>query len=83
MSSTTIGPAFAKAYGWFASICSSAQSPLSASCAPLLGWQFMQTGWGKLHNLAQVAQFFAGLGIPAPGPTALFVAAWSSSAVCC
>jgi len=38
------------------------------------GWQFMQTGWGKLHNLAQVTGFFTALGIPAPGPTALFVA---------
>jgi len=37
------------------------------------GWQFMQTGWGKLHNLAQVTQFFTSLGIPAPGPTAFFV----------
>ena len=33
----------------------------------------MQTGWGKLHNLAHVTQFFTSLGIPAPGPTALFV----------
>jgi putative oxidoreductase len=34
----------------------------------------MQAGWGKLNNLAHVAQFFTTLGIPAPGPTALFVA---------
>jgi len=31
------------------------------------GWQFMQTGWGKLHNLPHVQEFFASLGIPAPG----------------
>jgi putative oxidoreductase len=31
------------------------------------GWQFMQTGWGKLHNLSHVRDFFASLGIPAPG----------------
>jgi putative oxidoreductase len=31
------------------------------------GWQFAQTGWGKLHNLAHVQQFFESLGIPAPG----------------
>ena len=30
------------------------------------GWQFMQTGWGKLHNLERTAKFFASLGIPAP-----------------
>jgi|SRR5579862_7991432 len=31
------------------------------------GWQFMQTGWGKLHNLSHVTEFFSSLGIPAPG----------------
>jgi putative oxidoreductase len=31
------------------------------------GWQFAQTGWGKLHNLAHVQEFFTSLGIPAPG----------------
>jgi putative oxidoreductase len=30
------------------------------------GWQFMQTGWGKLHRLGQVAGYFDSLGIPAP-----------------
>ena len=38
------------------------------------GWQFAQTGWGKLHNLSHVSQFFASLGLPTPGVTALFVA---------
>lgn len=37
------------------------------------GWQFMQTGWGKLHNLPHVTQFFASLGIPAPGLMAPFI----------
>jgi len=27
----------------------------------------MQTGWGKLHNLSHVTDFFSSLGIPAPG----------------
>jgi putative oxidoreductase len=31
------------------------------------GWQFAETGWGKLHHLARVTQFFASLGIPLPG----------------
>ena len=38
------------------------------------GWQFVQTGWGKLHNLAKVTAFFASLGIPFPGLNAPFVA---------
>jgi putative oxidoreductase len=37
------------------------------------GWQLALNGWGKLHNLDNVTQFFVSLGLPAPGPTALFV----------
>jgi putative oxidoreductase len=37
------------------------------------GWQFMLTGWGKLHNLAHVTQFFTSLGIPFPGLNAALV----------
>ena len=38
------------------------------------GWQFMTTGWGKLHNLPRVTEFFSSLGIPAPGFTAQAIA---------
>jgi putative oxidoreductase len=37
------------------------------------GFQFAQTGWGKLHNLARITGFFASLSIPFPGFNALFV----------
>lgn len=37
------------------------------------GWQFIQTGWGKLHHLAKVTGFFTSLGIPAPHIAAVFV----------
>jgi putative oxidoreductase len=30
------------------------------------GWQFAQSGWGRLHN-PHAVEFFASLGIPAPG----------------
>ena len=73
MSSTTLTRTFAKVYGWLSSLCSRGQSPLLLFVRLYWGWQFMQTGWGKLHNLAHVAQFFASLGIPAPGPMALFI----------
>jgi putative oxidoreductase len=69
----TIAGTCAKTYGWFSSMSSWAQSPFLLFVRLYWGWQFMQTGWGKLHNLAQVTQFFTTLGIPAPGPTALFV----------
>jgi putative oxidoreductase len=38
------------------------------------GWQFMQTGWGKLHNIAKVTEFFTTLGIPFPALNAHFIA---------
>jgi putative oxidoreductase len=37
------------------------------------GWQFMQTGWGKLTNIGKVIHFFTELGIPAPALNAYFV----------
>jgi putative oxidoreductase len=40
----------------------------------VLGVVFLRTGWGKLHSLDTVAQFFASLGIPAPGLHAAVVA---------
>jgi len=38
-----------------------------------LGVLFISTGWGKVHNLAKVAAFFAELHIPAPALQATFV----------
>jgi putative oxidoreductase len=37
------------------------------------GWQFAQTGWGKLQHLPKVANFFATLGIPAPAFAAVAI----------
>jgi putative oxidoreductase len=31
-----------------------------------IGWIFLESGWGKLHNLPRVIAFFTDLGIPAP-----------------
>ena len=52
---------------------SSLQSPFLLAVRLYWGWQFMQTGWGKLHNIPHVIQFFASLGIPAPALNAWFV----------
>ncbi len=40
-----------------------------------LGFVFVQSGWGKLHNLPKVIDYFGSLGIPAPALQAPFVAA--------
>lgn len=64
---------FAQAYGGFSRVASRAQSPLLLFVRLYWGYQFMDAGWEKLHDLAHVTQYFTSLGIPAPGPTALFV----------
>lgn len=38
-----------------------------------LGLVFVMTGWGKLHSLDNVTQFFESLHIPAPHANAVFV----------
>lgn len=40
-----------------------------------VGLVFIRTGWGKLHSLDQVTEFFAGLHIPLPAFNAHLVAA--------
>lgn len=50
----------------------------TAFIAPLLarltvGYAFIESGWGKLHHLDDVAEYFAELGIPAPAFQASFV----------
>lgn len=47
--------------------------PLTAARLAL-GWVFVQSGWGKLHSLPQVVDYFTSLGIPAPHLQAPFVA---------
>ena len=69
----TITRVFANAYARFRSLASLAQSPLLLLVRLYWGWQFMQTGWGKLHNLAHVTEFFSTLGIPFPALNAVFV----------
>ena len=49
------------------------QSPVLLAVRLYWGWQFAQDGWGKLHNLAKVTDFFSSLGLPAPGLTAAMV----------
>ncbi len=65
-----------KLYALFVRAASSLQSPFLLAVRLYWGWQISQNGWGKLHNLPRVTEFFASLGLPAPGPTAAFVASF-------
>jgi putative oxidoreductase len=62
-----------KLYDWFVNSMSNLQSPFLLVVRLYWGWQISQNGWAKLHNIPRVTEFFASLGLPAPGPTAIFV----------
>ncbi|MDD5542206.1 MAG: DoxX family protein [Acidobacteriia bacterium] len=49
------------------------QSPFLLFVRLYWGWQFMQSGWGKLHNLSNVADYFTSIGLPHPGLMAPFI----------
>jgi putative oxidoreductase len=61
-------------YERFWGACTSLQSPFLLAVRLYWGWQFAQTGWGKLHHLARITGFFASLGIPFPAFTTHFIA---------
>jgi len=63
-------------YAVFLRVMNSLQSPLLLVIRVYWGWQLSQNGWGKLHNLSHVTEFFQSLGLPAPGFTATFVSSF-------
>src|SRR6266481_51651 len=63
-------------YDGFLKTVSSTQSVFLLAVRLYRGLQLAQNGWGKLHNLENVVQFFTSLGLPPPGPTAIFVASF-------
>jgi len=62
-----------KLYSLLIAAASSLQSPFLLLVRLYWGFQMMQTGWGKLHNLAKVTEFFTSLGMPLPGLSAPFI----------
>src|SRR5271167_4075273 len=57
----------------FSEAASYLQSPFLLAVRLYWGWQFAQTGWGKLHNIEKITGFFASLNIPFPAANAHFV----------
>jgi putative oxidoreductase len=55
-----------KLYARLAALVSYLQSPFLLAVRLYWGWQFAQTGWGKLHNIAKITDFFTSLNIPFP-----------------
>src|SRR3984885_6326663 len=62
-----------KLYEMFVRAASGLQSPFLLIVRLYWGWQFMQTGWGKLGDLGKVINYFTSLGIPAPAFNAYFI----------
>ena len=53
---------------------SSLQSPLLLAIRLYWGWQLAQTGWGKMHHIEKITDFFTSLNIPFPAFNAHFIA---------
>src|SRR5271166_2971146 len=70
---TTLTDKLWRAYSLLVSGANSLQSAFLLFVRLYWGWQFAVDGWGKLHNLSKVIEYFSSLGLPAPGPTATFV----------
>ena len=61
-------------YQLLTSAANALQSPFLLFVRLYWGWQFIQTGWGKVNNMDKVTNYFTQLGIPLPGVSAHFVA---------
>jgi putative oxidoreductase len=61
------------AYSLLIRVANSLQSPFLLFVRLYWGWQFMVDGWGKLHHVQKVTEYFASLGLPVPGATVYFV----------
>ncbi len=61
------------AYAWFVRAANLLQAPFLLAVRLYWGWQLGVSGWGKLHNLPKVTEFFAGLNLPMPAQMAVFI----------
>ena len=64
---------FSRGYQLYTSAADTLKSPFLLAIRLYWGWQLMQSGWGKLHNIAGVAELFSSLGLPAPHFTAIAI----------
>jgi putative oxidoreductase len=57
----------------FFALVSLLQSPFLLLVRLYWGWQLIESGWGKLHNLPKVTEFFTSLNLPMPAQMAVFI----------
>jgi putative oxidoreductase len=60
-------------YDRFFDLVSYLQSPFLLFVRLYWGWQLIQSGWGKLHHLSNVTEYFTSLGLPIPAQMALAI----------
>jgi putative oxidoreductase len=65
--------ALARLYSRFSALASCLQSPFLLAVRLYWGWQFAQSGWGRLHHLSQATSFFVSLNLPFPEATVIFI----------
>ena len=64
---------FRQLYDRFFDLVSYLQSPFLLLVRLYWGWQLIESGWGKLHHLDKVTEFFTSLGLPMPAQTAVAI----------
>jgi putative oxidoreductase len=62
-----------KLYSTFFYYLSFGQSPFLLFVRLYWGYQLIQSGWGKLHHLDKVTEFFTSLNLPMPAQTAVAI----------
>jgi putative oxidoreductase len=62
------------AYAWFLKAANLLQPPFLLAIRLYWGWQFFQTGLGKLSSIPKVISYFTDLGVPVPAFNAYFIA---------
>ncbi|MFZ0519027.1 MAG: DoxX family protein [Acidobacteriaceae bacterium] len=65
--------ALASLYTRFSALASYLQSPFLLAVRLYWGWQFAQSGWGRLHHISQATSFFASLNLPFPQATVICI----------
>jgi putative oxidoreductase len=62
-----------KLYNSFFHYVAFGQSPFLLAVRLYWGWQLIESGWGKLHHLDKVTEFFTSLALPIPAQTAVAI----------
>jgi len=70
---STLASVARSVYQLLGNFSSKLQSPFLLAIRLYWGWQFVQSGWGKLHNIGHVTEFFTSLNIPFPHVNAIAV----------